>query len=236
MTQHGPVKAVCRCDGSNRDDGFCALIACGKLGANVLEFVLTVLLLELTPGPNMAYLAALTLDRGRRAGLLATAGVAVGLSVHALVAALGLGVVISKVPIIYDLFRWTGVAYILFMAWEAWQADNGRPGLTGSASSPLFWRGFLSNVFNPKSIIFFVSVIPGFVRHGSGGPGLLLEIARLGAIYVAIATAIHAGIVLLAGHLRPFLVSGGRQRLIRRTLALALVLVAAWLAWTTRRT
>ena len=185
----------------------------------------------------MAYLATLTLDRGRRAGLLATAGVAAGLSVHAVVAALGLGVLIGKAPLIYELLRWTGVAYILFLAWEAWQSDEkGPPDLTGSASSPLFWRGFLSNVFNPKSIIFFVSVIPGFVRYDSGGPGLLLEIARLGTIYVAIATAIHAGIVLLAGQLRPFLVSGGRHRLVRRTLALALVLVAAWLAWTTRRT
>jgi threonine/homoserine/homoserine lactone efflux protein len=184
----------------------------------------------------MAYLAALTLDRGRRAGLLATAGVAAGLSVHAIVAALGLGVVISKAPIIYDLLRWVGVAYILFLAWEAWQSDKGRSDLTGSASSPLFWRGFLSNVFNPKSIIFFVSVIPGFVRYDSGGAGLLLQIARLGAIYVAIATVIHAGIVLLAGQLRPFLVSEGRRhRLVRRMLALALVLVAAWLAWTTRR-
>ena len=205
----------------------------------MLEFILTVLLLELTPGPNMAYLATLTLDRGRRAGLLATAGVAAGLSVHAVVAALGLGVLISKAPLFYDVLCWTGVAYILFLAWETWQSDGKetrRPDLTGSASGPLFWRGFLSNVFNPKSIIFFVSVIPGFVRDDMSESGLLLQIARLGAIYVAIATAIHAAIVLLAGRLRPFLMSGGRHKPVRRTLALALVLVAAWLAWTTRRT
>lgn len=206
-------------------------------GANVPEFILTVLLLELTPGPNMAYLAALTLERGRRAGLLATAGVAAGLSVHAVVAALGLGVLISKAPLVYDVLRWTGVAYILFLAWEAWQSDDKeRADLTGSASGRLFWRGFLSNMFNPKSIIFFVSVIPGFVRADWTESGPLLQIARLGAIYVAIATTMHAGIVLLAGQLRPFLMSGVRHQLVRRTLAVALVLVAAWLAWTTRRT
>ena len=72
---------------------------------SVLEFILTVLLLELTPGPNMAYLATLTLDRGHRAGLLATAGVAAGLSVHAIVAAFGLGVLVSQSPLIYDLLR-----------------------------------------------------------------------------------------------------------------------------------
>jgi threonine/homoserine/homoserine lactone efflux protein len=202
----------------------------------VAEFILIVLFLELTPGPNMAYLAALTLDRGRTAGLLATAGVAAGLSVHALVAAFGVGTLISNSPLIYDLLRWTGVAYLLFLAWETWQSDEKEhPELAGAASNSLFWRGFLSNVFNPKSIIFFVSVVPGFVQYGPSGSGMLLQIARLGAIYVAIATTIHASIVLLAAQLRPFLLSGSRHKLVRRMLACALVLVAAWLAWTTRR-
>jgi threonine/homoserine/homoserine lactone efflux protein len=202
----------------------------------VLEFILTVLFLELTPGPNMAYLAALTLDRGRTAGLLATAGVAAGLSVHALVAAFGVGTLISNSPLIYDLLRWTGVAYLLFLAWDTWRSDeNEYPELAGAASNSLFWRGFLSNVFNPKSIIFFVSVVPGFVQYGPNGSSLLVQIARLGAIYVAIATTIHASIVLLAGQLRPLLMSGSRHKSVRRMLAVALVLVAAWLAWTTRR-
>ncbi len=204
---------------------------------HVLEFILTVLLLELTPGPNMAYLATLTLDRGRCAGLLATAGVAAGLSVHAVVAAFGLGVLISQAPLIYDLLRWTGVAYLLYLAWETWQS-NGKAasGITTAASSSLFWRGFFSNVFNPKSIMFFISVVPGFIQYDPGGSGLLFQAARLGAIYIAIATSIHASIVLLAGQLRSLLIAGAHQKSIRRILSLALVLVAAWLAWSTRRT
>jgi threonine/homoserine/homoserine lactone efflux protein len=202
----------------------------------VLEFILTVLLLELTPGPNMAYLATLTLDRGRRAGLLATAGVAAGLSVHAIVAALGLGVLISQAPMIYNLLRWSGVAYLLYLAWETWQSNGKTQSDMAAASSSLFWRGFFSNVFNPKSILFFISVVPGFIQHDSGGSGLLLQAARLGAIYIAIATSIHTSIVLLAGQLRSLLIAGARQTSIRRILSLALVLVAVWLAWSTRRT
>jgi threonine/homoserine/homoserine lactone efflux protein len=202
---------------------------------NVLEFVLTVLLLELTPGPNMGYLATVALDRGRRAGLLVTAGVAAGLSVHAIVAALGLGILIREAPLIYDLLRWTGVAYLLYLACEAWQSGAKE---TGSAAEPasLFWRGLLSNLFNPKSILFFVSVVPGFIPDGTRGSGLLFQAARLGAVYVAIATIIHASIVLLASQLRPLLVAGTHQRPVRRILSLALVLVALWLAWSTRRT
>jgi threonine/homoserine/homoserine lactone efflux protein len=201
----------------------------GRQGrCSVFEFILTVLLLELTPEPNMPYLATLTLDRGRRAGFLATAEVAAGLSVHAIVAALGLGVLISQSPLLYDLLRWTGVAYLLYLAWETWQSNaKERAELVASASASLFWRGFFSNVFNPKSILFFISVVPGFIRYDSSGTGLLAQAAWLGAIYIAIATSIHASIVLLAGQLRSLLIAGSRQTSIRRILSFALVLVAA---------
>jgi threonine/homoserine/homoserine lactone efflux protein len=204
---------------------------------NLPEFILAVLLLELTPGPNMAYLAALTLDRGRTAGLLAVVGVAAGLSVHAIVAAFGLGALIGRAPSVYEVLRWTGVAYILFLAWEGWQPNReNSPSHAGAASGSLFWRGFFANVFNPKSIIFFISVVPGFVRYESGDRSLPVQIALFGIVYVAIATIIHASIVVLASQLRPWLITGSRQNTIRRILSLALVVVAAWLAWTTRRT
>ena len=202
----------------------------------MLEFILTVLLLELTPGPNMAYLATLTLDRGRRAGLLATAGVAAGLSVHAIVAAFGLGALISQAPLVYNLLRWIGVAYLLYLAWETWQSGgHDRPDVAGAASGPLFLRGFFSNVFNPKSILFFISVVPGFIQYDRNGSSLLIQAALLGAIYVAIATTIHASIVLLANQLRPLLIARSGQTPVRRGLAIALALVAAWLAWSTRQ-
>jgi threonine/homoserine/homoserine lactone efflux protein len=190
----------------------------------------------------MAYLATLTLDRGRAAGLLAVAGVAAGLSVHAIVAAFGLGALIANVPSVYEVLRWLGVAYIVFLAWEAWLPHRANasahidavPGR--GASGSLFWRGFFSNVFNPKSVLFFVSVVPGFVRYEPDSRNLPVQIALFGIVYVAIATIIHASIVVLASRLRPWLMTGSRQDAIRRILSVALLLVAAWLAWTTRRT
>jgi threonine/homoserine/homoserine lactone efflux protein len=184
----------------------------------------------------MTYLAALTLDQGRRAGMLATAGVAAGLSVHAIVSAFGLGVLVSQSVLVYDLLRWTGVAYLLYLAWETWQSNaKARPEIEASAPASLFWRGFFSNVFNPKSILFFISVVPGFIEYDSSRSSLLAQAARLGAIYVAIATTIHASIVLLANQLRPLLIARTRENTIRRILAFALVFVAVWLAWSTRR-
>lgn len=205
---------------------------------NLFTFLLAVLLLELTPGPNMAYLATLAVSRGRAAGLIATAGVAVGLAVHATVAGLGAGVLIQQYPALYDVLRWIGVGYLLYLAWEGWQTEREVSPERAShaiAASPLFLRGFLSNVFNPKSILFFVSVLPTFLGTGPGAPSLPTQMAVFGSLYVGIATAVHASIVVLAAQLRPWLVEGPRQQTVRRILAVLLALVAIWLAWATRR-
>src|SRR4029079_555678 len=117
---------------------------------DLFAFVLTVLLLELTPGPNMAYLATLALSRGRSAGLIATAGVALGLAVHATVAGLGAGVLIQQYPLLYDVLRWIGVGYLLYLAWEGWQTDRQvspeRAYLAVTAGA-LFICGFLLHLF-----------------------------------------------------------------------------------------
>src|SRR4029077_5542638 len=153
---------------------------------NLFTFLLAVLLLELTPGPNMAYLATLALSRGRSAGLIATAGVAFGLAVHATVAGLGAGVLIQQYPLLYDVLRWIGVGYLLYLSWEGWRTEKEvspeRADLAVMAG-PLFLRGFLSNVFNPKSILFFVSVLPTFVATGTGALKLPIQMAVFGILY-----------------------------------------------------
>jgi threonine/homoserine/homoserine lactone efflux protein len=205
---------------------------------DLFAFLLAVLLLELTPGPNMAYLATLALSRGRVAGLIATAGVAFGLAVHATLAGLGASVLLQQYPLLYEGLRWIGVGYLLYLAWEGWRTDKEtspeRADLAVVAG-PLFLRGFLSNVFNPKSILFFVSVLPAFVATGPGALSLPTQMAVFGILYVAIATAVHGAIVVLAAELRPWLAEGPRQQTVRRSLSLVLALVAIWLAWTTRR-
>ena len=97
------------------------IVAEGSARAAKMElstFLLAVVLLELTPGPNMAYLATLALSQGRVAGLIATAGVASGLAVHAIVAGLGAGVLIPEYPLLYSVLRWAGVAFLLYLAFK----------------------------------------------------------------------------------------------------------------------
>src|SRR5439155_15963889 len=145
---------------------------------------------------------------------------------------------IQRYPLLYEVLRWIGVGYLLYLAWEGWRTEREiSPERVDIAimAGALFLRGFLSNVFNPKSILFFVSVLPTFVGTGPGAPSLLIQMAVFGILYVGIATAVHGTIVILAAQLRPWLVEGPRQQTVRRILSVALALVAIWLAWTTRR-
>jgi threonine/homoserine/homoserine lactone efflux protein len=201
----------------------------------ISEFIVTCLIVEVTPGPNMAYLTALSATQGRRAGLAAVAGVAAGLAVYGVIAALGLAALVSTVPAIYAGLRWFGVLYLLWLAWDAWRepADTSATE-TISGDAALAWRSFLVNVLNPKAGIFFVAVIPEFIAPDIGTT--LQQNFTLVAIYVAIATAVHLAIAIGASALQPWFAKGERrQDLLRRTMALALAGVAIWLFFSTRR-
>lgn len=197
----------------------------------LLEFTLTSFLIELTPGPNMAYLVALSLSEGRRAGLAAVAGVTLGLSIVGVLAVLGLAAIVSASPVLQDVLRYAGSGFLLYLAYEAWiGADDGAHQPMGRRAA--FGRALLTNLLNPKAAAFYLTVLPLFLPKGAAsGPGLPLMLV---AIYVGVATIVHAALVLFAARLRPYLLTDGRQVMVRRFFALALAAVALWFFWETR--
>jgi len=202
---------------------------------SLFAFVLACVIVEVTPGPNMAWLAALSLSRGWRTGLAAVAGVALGLSAYGIAAALGVAAIIENSPFLYQTLRWGGVAYLLWLAWDAWStADDIRSeGEVEDADqrASAFRRGLITNLLNPKAAVFYVAMLPEFVNVAAGN--VATQTLTLSVIYVAIATAIHTLIVLLAGSVRGLIEQSGQMKIVRRILALALVGVAIWLAWAT---
>lgn len=198
---------------------------------SLLEFTLTSLLIELTPGPNMAYLVALSLSEGRRAGLAAVAGVTLGLTIVGVLAVLGLAAIVSASPVLQDGLRYAGAGFLLFLAWEAWRgADDGMHQPMGRRAA--FGRALLTNLLNPKAAAFYLTVLPLFLpKEAIGSTGLPLALV---AIYVGVATGVHAVLVLFADRLRPYLLTDGRQVAVRRFFALALAAVAFWFFWESR--
>jgi threonine/homoserine/homoserine lactone efflux protein len=201
-----------------------------------LSFIITCFLIEITPGPNMAYLAILSISEGRRAGLYVVAGVALGLLTVGIGASLGLAALIASSKLIYQALRWGGVFYLLWLAWDTWN--------TSKAISPertdqilwkrrrLFERGFITNLLNPKAAIFYIAILPSFISASSS---LIIQNITLTTTYVCIATIIHSSIVLLAGTAQPFFNNPKKILYLRRFLAVMLIGVALWFAVSTGR-
>lgn len=198
----------------------------------LIEFAIASLLIELTPGPNMAYIAALSLSEGRRAGFAAVIGIALGLAGIGVLAAFGLANVVEQVPQSYEILRYAGAGYLLFLAWEGWRSASDKHAQT-LGQGRAFRRALLTNLLNPKAAMFYLAVLPLFIAPGRGDTSL--QTLLLVAVYVSIATLVHAAIVVFAAGLRPYLVAGPNERLVRRFLAVSLAVVAIWFFWGTRR-
>ena len=194
----------------------------------LIAFVLTSLIIEMTPGPNMAYLAVLGASRGRIAGFAAVLGVALGLALLGIAVGLGAGSLILNNRFAYESLRWAGALYLCWLAYDSWR-EGRQPIKTASVSQSLFVqfrRGFITNLLNPKAALFYIAVVPEFI---SGPAPSVRGLAVLVSIYVAVATFVHGLIVLLAGTLQAFLAAPQRRKTAGNIFAVVLFLVAVWL-------
>lgn len=198
-----------------------------------LTFAITALLIELTPGPNMTWLAVLGANRGRSVALAAVAGIALGLTIAGAVAGFGLTTILTEVPALFTALRWAGTVYLLYLAWDAWRDSKHSGQQDHQSSMQAFQQGLISNILNPKAYLFYAAMLPPFIDQTQSA---MPQIFILSAVYVAIATAIHAAIAILAGTAADWLQHSPQSILVRRAMALAIVCAAAWFFYSTRMT
>ena len=200
----------------------------------LLSFLLTCAIIELTPGPNMAYLALLSATTGRHAGYAAAIGVALGLAVIGTIAALGLATLIDNSPLMFSVLRLAGVLYLLYLAYMALieKAETSAGAISNETkhhASDLryFKRGLITNLLNPKAAVFYIAILPTFITTGHE---VIFSTLMLTAIYVTTATVIHLTIVSLAATTQTFLSDPKREKITRIIFALLLVCIAIWFA------
>lgn len=196
---------------------------------DIAGFALAVLLIELTPGPNMGWLVTLTLAEGRRAGLGAITGIALGLAANAALSVLAASFILGQGPALTQGVSLLAAAMMAWLAWEAWNgAGESSPTATPrKVTQRHALAGFVINLLNPKAALFFITVMPQFIPGGQPSFGQGLTMA---AISVTIATAIHLALVLGAGRARGVLMAESRAQAVRRVLAIAMLAVAVWFA------
>ncbi|UFH56510.1 LysE family translocator [Spirosoma sp. KNUC1025] len=175
---------------------------------DLLLFALAALGLVLTPGPNMIYIISRSITQGRRAGFLSLSGVLMGFLIHILLVSLGLTAVFLAIPMAYDLLRWLGIGYLLYLACEAIKPGGVSPFETraisynqsvGQPDGKLIGMGFLTNALNPKVAVFYLSFFPQFTNpeHGS----LLIQNVQLGLAQLLISATVNGLIVLSAARM-----------------------------------
>ncbi len=197
----------------------------------ILSFLLICIVIELTPGPNMAYLTMVSSLHGKKAGLSMVAGIATGLLIIGLVVAFGLSAFIIENPTFYHLLRWSGAFYLVWLAWENWHAAPISAEITSHFDRLSFWRGFVTNILNPKVMMFYVTVFPSFIDITRP---IVEQTIIMIMVYVTIATIIHCLIAILGGQAGVLTQHPRVMQFSRYGFSIALLLVAFWFMVGTR--
>ncbi|MBA83397.1 MAG: threonine transporter RhtB [Rhodobacteraceae bacterium] len=129
----------------------------------LLAFIPAGLALNLTPGADMMFCLGQGLRSGPGPAIAASGGIAMGGFVHALAAGLGLSTLVSALPGAFDIIRWIGVGYLLWLAWHTVRAGPTREAVQGVSARRAFGQGFVVNLTNPKVILFVLAFVPQFV-------------------------------------------------------------------------
>lgn len=165
-----------------------------------LVFAGAALLVVLTPGPNMIYLVSRAVCQGRRGGFISLLGVIAAFLVHILAAAAGLTALLLAVPLAYELLKWVGAAYLVWLAWQALRPGARSPfdpsPLPPDTPARLFVMGFLTNLLNPKAAVFYLSIFPQFIDPERGG--VFVQGLLLGLTQISVSFSVNLLIVLSA--------------------------------------
>ena len=150
-------------------------------------FVVAALLLLITPGPAVLYIVTRSVDQGRRAGVVSVLGVHAGTLVHVAAAAAGLSAILMASATAFGVVKYLGAAYLIYLGIRRLLDRAGGMATTGQPPRPLrraFLDGFVVNVLNPKTALFFLAFLPQFADVGRGQVGL--QVLGLGLVFVGL--------------------------------------------------
>jgi len=160
-------------------------------------FLAGALVVNFAPGADMVLATACGIQGGPRAGAAAGFGAGTGVLWHVGLAAAGVSALIAAHPQALDALRWVGAGYLVWLAWKAWNAGPEGPG-AGHASLWRAWRkGVLTNMLNPKPVLFVLAFLPQFVV--AEGPPVWQQIVTLGLVFAFTGTLVTMGYGLVAG-------------------------------------
>jgi len=180
-------------------------------------FLLVALLICIAPGPDMVFIIAASIDRGSRAGVRSALGMATGIALWTVATALGLAALLHAAPAALDVIRVVGAGYLLWLGFTTLRSARSARSARGSSVTTqapastgqnLIVRGLMTNLLNPKVVVFFAAFLPQFVRPAAGS--VSLQLLTLGGLFLLMGLGVDCMVALAAGRLRQALHPGGR--------------------------
>jgi len=176
--------------------------------STLMIFAAAALALTATPGPDMLLIASRSAAQGWVAGFATWAGIALGTYCHALAAAFGLSQLFLAVPVAYDIIRFIGAAYLLFLAWSAFTPKTNtenRPQVRRSKQNTMimFKQGLLTNLLNPKMAIFVLALFPQFISPET--ESVALQIMVLATVLNFVGFFVNGIVIVAASRLNGIL-------------------------------
>jgi threonine/homoserine/homoserine lactone efflux protein len=168
-----------------------------------LLFAFASLILNITPGNDMLYVATRSTSQGVKAGIISSFGIAGGCIVHLLAAVAGLSAIIASSAIAFDIIKYTGAVYLVYLGIKSFTAKINHFRIKEKTEEQplpkLFWQGVLTNVLNPKVALFFLAFLPQFIHPQKGDAAL--QILLLGLWFNFSGTIVNCTVALLFGKL-----------------------------------
>ncbi len=165
-----------------------------------LVFLAAALALNISPGPDIAYIVSNTVASGKRHGFAASFGVCSGSVVHVLAAAFGLSAILAASAFAFSAVKWVGAAYLIYLGIRALVSAGARFKIDAQRSEnsafAIYRQGFMIDVLNPKVAVFFMAFLPQFANPALGH--VPAQLVLHGALVIAVALVVEAGIVLIA--------------------------------------
>jgi threonine/homoserine/homoserine lactone efflux protein len=196
------------------------------------EFLVTSLIVVLIPGTGVVFTVSTGLARGRRASFFASVGCTLGILPHLLATVLGLAAVMHTSALAFQVLKYAGVAYLLYLAVATWRDRSAfvvQPVQGRGGALSIVTKAFLLNILNPKLTIFFLAFLPQFVEPGATSP--LLQLLGLSAVFMAMTFGVFVVYGLLAHAFRKAVIESPRvQGWLRRGFAGAFAGLGAQLA------
>ncbi|MDH4987601.1 LysE family translocator [Aminobacter anthyllidis] len=181
--------------------------------STLMLFAAASVVLTATPGPDMLLIASRSISQGRSAGFLTYLGIALGTYCHALAAALGLSQLFVAVPVAYEVVRWAGCAYLLYLAWKTLRSKTvgfaPDVNLKRFSSKRILGEGLATNLLNPKMALFVLALFPQFISPEAGS--MIGQTLVLATVLNGIGFVVNGSVILLSSHLRQR--AGGLVRL-----------------------